>query len=143
MSLADQPACESVQNSLSVCIVEDHAAIRRALRLLIQTWGFQVLGEAADGASGIQLILQERPDVAVVDWRLPEVSGRELIKRVLSRWPQAKLVVVSAAADESDIDAALSAGAASFVPKEVIHEELAGTLRRVAEESSNGGGFDD
>src|ERR1700735_1233856 len=101
-----------------ICFVEDNEVIRFCLRTFLKKIpDFNVLGEAADGASGLQLITDTKPEVAVIDIGLPGVNGIELTKELKSKVPQIKVLILTASDNEQDIFAALDAGADGYVLK--------------------------
>ena len=101
-----------------VVIVEDHDALRRLLRLNLElAEGFEVVGEAADGVSGLGLVEELRPDVAVVDMRLPAMDGLSVVRALRRRAPEVRVVVFTGWADPRDRARALAAGADDFVCK--------------------------
>lgn len=105
------------------------AGIRRALE---RSENIQVVGEANSAAETMSLVERRQPEVVLMDVRMPGVQGNEQIEQVLSRWPEVKVVVLSATEDRSAIDSALNAGASAFVLKSVSPSEIAGIVRQVA-----------
>ena len=118
---------------LRVLIVDDHplllAGARRALE---RSEGIEVVGEAQSSAQAMGLVERRRPEVVLMDLRMPGVTGTEHIEAVRHTWPEVKVVVLSATEDRSAIDAALQAGAAAFVVKSVNTADLAAVVRQVA-----------
>lgn len=98
---------------LRVVIVEDHALTRAGLRTALGTI-FDVVGEAADGAAGWEIIERERPDVAVVDIGVPAIDGVTLTKRVRTELPATHVVIVTMLDVEEQVLAALGAGADAY-----------------------------
>lgn len=105
-----------------VLIVDDQPAFRRQLRRLLTYAGFDVVGEAADIPAAEALAERLRPDLAVVDVMLPGVSGLEGVGRLKAHAPHLRVVLVSAYADRAAMlqEAASSAGAEGFVPKDLL-----------------------
>jgi DNA-binding NarL/FixJ family response regulator len=113
----------------TVVIVDDHARFRRSARTLLELEGFEVVGEAADGASALAEVERTRPDLALVDVGLPDMSGFEVAERVGS---ETRVVLVSSRHHDDVGRRVRSCGAAGFVPK----DELAGeTLAAVLDEN--------
>jgi DNA-binding NarL/FixJ family response regulator len=101
---------------VKVLIVDDHPSFRAFARDLLESEGFVVVGESEDGDSGLRSALSLRPDVVLMDVQLPDLSGFEVTRRLLTRI-DAKVVLVSTR-DESDYgDDIESSGAVGFVPK--------------------------
>ncbi len=115
---------------VKVLIVDDHPSFRAFARDLLESEGFVVVGESEDGDSGLRAALSLRPDVVLMDVQLPDLSGFEVTRRLLTQI-EAKVVLVSTR-DESDYgDDIESFGAVGFVPK----AELSGArIRHLVEE---------
>jgi DNA-binding NarL/FixJ family response regulator len=103
----------------TVVIVDDHARFRRSARRLLELEGFDVVGEAVDGASALAEVRRLRPDLALVDVGLPDMSGFEVAERVGTT---TQVVLVSSRRHDEVGRRARSCGAVGFVPK----DELAG-----------------
>ncbi|HEX2369067.1 MAG TPA: response regulator transcription factor [Acidimicrobiia bacterium] len=100
----------------TVLIVDDHPSFRGFARQLLEREGFHVVGESADGESGLRAALSLRPEVILMDVQLPDVTGFEITRRLLAEMT-ARVVLVSTR-DESDYgDDIKSSGAVGFVPK--------------------------
>jgi two-component system, NarL family, response regulator LiaR len=99
-----------------IAIVEDHALTREGMRTALAD-AFTVVGEAADGISGFELIRRERPDVAVVDLGLPGIDGIELTKRIRAELPRTRVVIMTMIDVEEEVVAALAAGADAYCLK--------------------------
>jgi DNA-binding NarL/FixJ family response regulator len=91
-----------------------------------------VVGSCADGETAIELVLRERPDVVVMDLRLPGVDGLEATRRILEAWPPARVLVHTTDTRPAQVTAAISSGAAAVVPKSTDADDLVRTLRRLA-----------
>jgi DNA-binding NarL/FixJ family response regulator len=100
----------------SVLIVDDHAAFRTSLRRLLEVDGFEVVGEAADGASGLARARELQPDLVVVDVGLPDASGFDVAERL--RGLPSKVVLVSSRREAGR--GVTRSGAVGFVPKELL-----------------------
>jgi DNA-binding NarL/FixJ family response regulator len=113
----------------SVLIVDDHPGFRAAARRMLEIEGYHVIGEAADGLSGIDAARALRPDVVLLDIQLPDVNGFEVCRR-LSGDAGGPAVVLTSSRDPSDYGPCLEAAAASaFVPKsELSGEGIAAAL---------------
>jgi DNA-binding NarL/FixJ family response regulator len=106
-----------------IVIVEDHALTRAGLRTTLAT-KFDVIGEAADGIAGWELIARERPDVAIVDIGLPGLDGVALTHRIRHELPGTRVVIVTMIDLEREVLAALAAGADAYVLKTAEPERL-------------------
>lgn len=104
---------------LRILIVDDSARMRSALRLLINTHaGWQVCGEASNGAEGVSAAAQLKPDVAVLDFSMPLMNGVEAAAQIRRLVPEAHLLMFTCYADSPITDAALSAGIETLVAKD-------------------------
>jgi DNA-binding NarL/FixJ family response regulator len=112
-----------------VLIVDDHPAFRAAARRLLEIEGYDVVGEAEDGQSGIDAACELLPDVVLLDIQLPDCDGFEVAER-LSGCPHRPAVVLTSSRDPSDYGPALAtAPACGFVPKaELSGAGIAGIL---------------
>ena len=105
-----------------VLLVDDTPAIRAALRGLLEDAGVVVVGEAADGLEGIEQAEALRPDVVLIDWRMPRLSGVQATVRIRQQLPQIQVVMFSHIEGEQAEAAARYAGACAFVPKGAVAE---------------------
>jgi DNA-binding NarL/FixJ family response regulator len=119
---------ERVERHLRLIVVDDRAHARRALRALLSTYAdLVVVGEAADGAAAIELVAREQPEVVVMDLYMPVVNGLQAVARIKERWPQVRVIVLSAAAEAREH--ALAAGAYAFIAKDDPADALLATIR--------------
>lgn len=114
-------------------VADDHRLFRAGLaRMLASDPRFEVVGEAKDGAEAIEMTLDIKPDVVLMDLQMPRVTGVEAVKRLKADAPEVRSVVVSAYADGSMITEALANGATGYVSKDVELEEVAAKIMEVA-----------
>lgn len=106
----------------TIVIVDDHAQFRRSARRLLELDGYDVIGEAGDGAGAIELIERLRPDVVLLDIALPDTSGLDVAERLAGG--DARVVLVSSR-DPVDLGARVgTCGAAGFIPKDELSGEV-------------------
>ena len=123
--MCSESAVSSRKKPLRVVVIEDNPDIRDSLRTLLTLWGHEVR-TAADGATGMKLVLARPPDVALIDIGLPGVSGYEVARAVRERLPlrHVRLVAVTGYGQSSDRERALAAGFDAHLLKPVPPEEL-------------------
>jgi DNA-binding NarL/FixJ family response regulator len=103
--------------SLRVLIVDDHPSFRATARLLLESEGFEVVGEASDGTTGLRDALELEPDLVLLDVQLPDIDGFEVAAQ-LTGGPGGPAVVLTSSRDEADFGPLVAAsGARGFVPK--------------------------
>lgn len=124
---------------LRLLVVDDHEVVRAGLAAALnQGPGLQVVGSAGSGAEAMTLAARERPDVAILDMRLPDLSGTELCRRLRDDSPALSVVMLSSYLSEDAVREAIAAGASAYVTKAAGLSEL----RRVLEETRDGGARD-
>jgi len=123
----------SQEKSLHVVLADDHAVVREGYRRLLERTGdIEVLAEAGSGEEAYRLICDLKPDVAVLDISLPGLSGIEVVRRVIARNPDQKILVFSMHEDTVFSSRALQAGARGYVTKSAAPEVLVEAVRLVA-----------
>jgi DNA-binding NarL/FixJ family response regulator len=116
-----------------VCLVDDQRLIRDGLRLLLELEeGLEVVGEAENGAAALEVYAALQPDVMLMDIRMPVMDGVEATRRIIERWPQSRVVILTTFDDDAYIFDALRAGALGYLLKDVSGPELASAVREVA-----------
>jgi DNA-binding NarL/FixJ family response regulator len=116
------------------CLVaDDHPAVRRAITEILVASGIDVIGEAADGEEALEKIETRKPDVALVDIRMPRLSGVEVVRRASRSTPDTAVLLYSGYGDEALLLEALDAGARGFVLKEAPLVDLHRAIQTVAE----------
>ena len=119
--------------NVRILVVDDHFIVRMGLLSLISTEpNLVVIGEAADGEEAIRQFEALRPDLVLMDLRLPLKSGHEVTRHIRRLDPAARVLVLSAFEGDADIHAALEAGARGYVLKSVTAEELIPAIHAVA-----------
>jgi DNA-binding NarL/FixJ family response regulator len=117
---------------IRVLCVDDHPIVRDGVAALINLQPDMVLaGAAATGGEALERFMESRPDVALVDLRLPDMSGFDLIKKIKTRSPNARIIVLSSHDGDVDIQRALEAGAQGYVAKGLVRDELLDVIRSV------------
>jgi DNA-binding NarL/FixJ family response regulator len=120
-------------DEISVLIVDDHEVVREGLRLsLSRASHIRVIGEAADGAAAIGLVERRKPDVVIMDVRMPGMDGLEATKAILEVEPDAAVLIFTAFSERSLLARGLESGAKGYILKEAPHETLLRAVERVA-----------
>jgi DNA-binding NarL/FixJ family response regulator len=118
---------------LRVLIADDHALIRRSFREDLEAAGIEVCAEAATGAEATRAALRERPDVCLLDVRMPDGGGSAAAESIRRLLPGVKIVLITAFPDEEGALAAARAGADGYLAKDVDPRRLQYVVRAVAE----------
>jgi two-component system, NarL family, response regulator LiaR len=117
---------------IRIVLVEDHALVREGTRRILEQYpDLAVVGEAGDGEQALALIAQLRPDVAVVDVRVPKRSGIEVVRAMKDCSPESGALVLTAYDDDDYILALMEAGALGYLLKTALASELVEAIRTV------------
>ncbi|MET7737638.1 response regulator transcription factor [Streptomyces sp. NPDC005402] len=114
-----------------VVIADDQELVRTGFRLILTARGIDVVGEAADGAEAVKAVRRLRPDVVLMDIRMPTMDGLEAARRVLAQAPDCRVIMLTTFDLDSYVYAALAAGASGFLLKDVTPAHLAAAVRLV------------
>ena len=116
-----------------VLIADDQVLLRGSLRVLLETTpGFEVAGEAGDGAEAVELASRTKPDVVLMDVRMPEMDGIEATRRVCSGTPSVRVLILTTFDLDAYVYAALRAGASGFLLKDTRPADLVSAIRVIA-----------
>ena len=122
---------------IRVIIVDDQELFRRGLTMLMDAEpGLDVVGEAGDGQTGIELASRVAPDVVLLDVRMPKISGIEACVAIKEAVPAAKILMLTVSDEESDLYEAVKSGASGYLLKDSSIEEVAQAVRVVADGQS-------
>ncbi|WP_316313194.1 response regulator, partial [Clavibacter michiganensis] len=117
---------------MRVVVADDQALVRTGFRLILMADGIDVVAEAANGEEAVEVVLRTRPDIVLMDIRMPELDGLEATRRILTGAPDAPRVIMLTTFDLDDlVYAALAAGASGFLLKDVTPEHLVAAVRLV------------
>nr|WTB30270.1 response regulator transcription factor [Streptomyces sp. NBC_00830] len=117
---------------IRVLLVDDHQVVRRGLRTFLEIQDdIEVVGEAADGAEGVARTEELRPDVVLMDVKMPGTDGIEALRKLRELENPAKVLIVTSFTEQRTVVPALRAGASGYVYKDVDPDALAGAIRSV------------
>jgi two-component system NarL family response regulator len=115
-----------------VLLVDDHALLRTGVaNILNQEPDLEVVAEAGNGVEGVVAFERYRPDITLLDLRMPEMEGVEAVRRIRQIDPQARIIVLTTYDTDEDISLALKAGAKAFILKDITAEDLVACIRAV------------
>ena len=117
---------------IRIMIVEDHHVVRQGLAALVGTVpDMKVVAQAPDGAQAVTMFREHRPDVTLMDLRLPQMTGVQAITAIRKEHPQARIIVLTTFDGDEDIYRALQAGARGYLLKDMFGDELMDAIRAV------------
>jgi two-component system response regulator DevR len=118
---------------LRLVLVDDSEVVRMGLRALLNTDPtLEVVGEGRDVATGVQTCLRLRPDVALLDIRLPDGTGFDVCRQILKNLPDVRVLILTSVADDTLVDEAIRAGAHGYLLKEIDSRGLVSAIHDVA-----------
>ena len=131
--MAEGPQADDAAATIRIYLLDDHEVVRRGIRELLESEpGFEVVGESGSAAEAVRRIPALRPHVAILDGRLPDGSGIDVCREVRSQDPDIKALILTSYDDDDALFAAIMAGAAGYVLKQVRGNDLVDMVRRVA-----------
>lgn len=120
---------------IRVLCVDDHPLVRKGIASILSNESdMQLVAEAGNGRDAVELFRQHKPDVTLMDLRMPEVDGIEAVKRIRSEFPDAKFIALTSYDGDQDIYRALEAGVRGYLLKEMVHTEVLSAIRLVHSE---------
>jgi DNA-binding NarL/FixJ family response regulator len=123
----------SAANEISCLIVDDHEVVREGLRLsLSRAANIRVVGEASDGQTAVALAERRRPDVVIMDVRMPGMDGLEATKLLTEKVPDTAVLIFTAYSERSLLGRGLESGAKGYILKEAPHQTLLRAIEKVA-----------
>jgi DNA-binding NarL/FixJ family response regulator len=109
----------------TIVVADDHQIVREGVRKLLETReDFEVVGEASDGEEAVQMVLEKKPDIALMDIWMPRLSGIDATRRIGKRGLDTKVLVLSMHVSQTYVEEVLRAGAAGYVVKNAAAEDL-------------------
>jgi two-component system NarL family response regulator len=117
---------------IRILVAEDHLVARVGVSAIVNMQpDMAVVAEAANGQQAVELYRQHRPDVALLDLRMPGMGGVEAAAAIRAEFPQAHMIALTTYGGDEDIRRALSAGVQAYLTKDVLHDELLNAIRAV------------
>ena len=131
--MPEEPEVAGVSKPIRVYLLDDHEIVRRGLRELLESEGdIVVVGESGLAGEAARRIPALRPDVAILDGRLPDGSGIDVCREIRSRDPAIKALILTSYDDDDALFAAIMAGASGYILKQVGGNDFVDTVRRTA-----------
>ncbi len=118
--------------SIRLMLADDHRMLREGLRRSMAEQGFDMVGEARDGAEAVELARVLQPDVILMDVTMPEMDGVEACRQIRAALPEIRVVMLTMHADQEVLAAAIRAGASGYLVKDCSTEEIAEAVRLTA-----------
>ena len=120
--------------SIKIILIDDHTLFRSGIKALLSRQSdFEVIGEAADGFTGIKLVEQMRPDIVLLDLDMPVMNGRETLAQILSSNPQQTVVMLTVSEDNDDLTECMRIGARGFLLKNINADFLLDSIRKAVD----------
>jgi two-component system nitrate/nitrite response regulator NarL len=116
---------------MRVLIIDDHALFRVGLQGLLEQRGIEVADAVASGIEGIQRVEELRPDIVLLDLRMPDMGGLEVLQKLREKEPAIPVVMLTTSNDEADLIKSLRSGAQGYLLKDMEPDELVGALRDI------------
>jgi DNA-binding NarL/FixJ family response regulator len=124
----------TTRKQILVLVADDHAIVREGLQALIsRAPDMKVVGEAANGLEAVDHSVRQKPDVALIDLRMPELDGIHAIATIREKAPEVRTIILTTFSGDDDIYRALRAGAKAYLLKDSPREELLSCIRAVAQ----------
>jgi len=119
-------------DELRVMVVDDHEVVREGLRALLNRRdGLNIVAEAGTVAQAVEMAMQYKPDVVVMDVRLPDGSGVEACREIRAQLPETRMIMLTSYADDEAVMASILAGASAYLLKQVRSHQLADAIQAV------------
>ncbi len=122
-----------MSDPMRILVAEDHLVARVGVTTIVNMQpDMTVVAEASNGQQAVELYRQHRPDVALLDIRMPGMSGVEAAAAIRAEFPGARMIALTTYGGDEDVRRALAAGVQAYLTKDVLHDELLNAIRAVA-----------
>ncbi len=119
-------------NPIRILVAEDHLVARVGVSTIVNMQpDMTVVAEASNGAQAVEMFRQHRPEIALLDLRMPVMTGTEAAIAIRKEFPHARMIALTTYGGDEDIRRALAAGVQSYLTKDVLHDELLKAIRAV------------
>src|ERR1035438_9739361 len=119
--------------ALTVVLADDHAIVREGFAALCKQMGMRIVGQASDGESAVDLILELRPDFAILDMEMPGLSGTQVIRKLRAEGCVTKMLILSISREETTVREAIRAGADGYLLKDGTVRHLEDAIKDAKE----------
>ena len=134
MTQIEEASSLAPDRQVRVMVVDDHEIMRDGLREVLQRTGdYEVVGQAGDGVSAVNIALKLKPDVIIMDVMMPLKNGIDACREITEALPDTKVLMLTASTEEDAVVEAVAAGATGFLQKYSGKEKLLDTVRKVAD----------
>ncbi|MFZ6815326.1 response regulator [Undibacterium sp. Rencai35W] len=116
---------------ISILIVDDNEATREVLRVILRSEAYNVIGEAADGSTGLEMAVKLKPKIILLDVVMPKISGLEILPKIKEALPDVKVLMVTANKDQDTVSEAVKAGIHGFIVKPFNAQRVLDTVASV------------
>lgn len=117
---------------MRVLLADDHALFRAGLTNLLNAWGVQIIGQAANGNEAIARARELHPDLVLMDINMPGLNGLEATRAIKAEFPDIKVIILTVSDDQEDLFEAIKSGAEGYLLKNLREEEFADLVNRIA-----------
>lgn len=115
---------------IKVVLIDDHEMVRMGVSTYLSTQNdIEVVGQASNGKEGIELVLNTKPDIILMDLVMEVMDGIEATKQIIAKWPEAKIIIVTSFIDDENVYPAIDAGAKSYMLKTSRASDIANAIR--------------
>ena len=119
-------------NAIRILVVDDHPVVREGVDALVRRQrDMRIVAQATNGRDAIQQFRAQRPDVTLMDLQMPEMNGLDTLMALRGEFPEARIIVLTTYAGDTQVLRAIKAGARAYLLKNALHKELLDTIRAV------------